>query len=400
MGPIEILFDSQKVGRELRAKAAPANAIRIYRGLEGFKAIEPLWRELIGKMKRKGYWHFYEWYESYMAALEPEPEAMSFCALFDGNEVAAIVPLRKIRMRFWGIELGVLEIPRHAHMKLKDIVFPECFRTVRNMRALISGLLQKNLLDWDLMVIQDLLPDSGALALFKAAPLPKFLEKMDRCDYLELATGYPDLFGKLSKNLRKNLRMANKRASAAGQLSTRMVRNKGDLEHALQVFLDIEASGWKGARGTRSAIRFDSKLVHFYRHMIARFAEMGACEIALLYLDKHPIAASLGLLAGETLYALKIAYDEAYANMSPGNLLWERILQHHTAKGEVKYLNFVSGNAYAWHKRWPTFHWDTYRGYLFRKRPKPLALLMVKQFYRWTNIFLRRRVSPAETSQN
>jgi CelD/BcsL family acetyltransferase involved in cellulose biosynthesis len=373
-----MLLDS-KMRRKVRSDALPGHFLRIYRGMEGFREIQPIWGRLTGQMAHPSYWHFYAWYESYMASLEPNPDAMLFGILYCGNEAIALLPLREKQMLCLGMKLNVLELPNHNHMKLRDIIFPEHNRTQNHIRALAAEVLRSDLLKWDCLAMSNLTADSGAAAFLKAAPFPRILEWMGTCSYIEIGSSYEDFLRNISKSLRKNLRVSNKRATAAGRLKNDLIRKPAELGPALQTFMELEGSGWKGAAGAGSAICTDPRLVEFYRNVVTRFGEMGACEIALLYLNERSIAGTLGFAIGDTLYSLKIAYDERYASMSPGNLQREKILQRYIAEGEVKYLNLVSGDSYAWHQRWKTLKMDTYAGFIFKRRLKPLTLFALKR---------------------
>jgi hypothetical protein len=86
---------------------------------------------------------------------------------------------------------------------------------------------------------------------------------------------------------------------------------------ALADFLAIEASGWKGRRGTALASRQATRA-------FAEAAFVGPMPAVLferLSLDGRPIAMNLNLVSGGVSYTAKTAYDEAFAAFSPGMLL-------------------------------------------------------------------------------
>lgn len=382
-----MLFDRNSVKSNFRQTGFPSHSLQIFRGVEGLKTIRPLWQELSAKIERKAFWHFYEWYEGYLTILEPNPQTVLFLLCVCENEPVAILPLKERQMLFGGMPVKVLELPRHPHMKFKDIVFPECYRTDQNVRVLVSGLRKNLQVDWDVIVFSDLLPDAAALTLLRTAPPPTGVEKAGSCCYIELAPSYEAFMRGLSKGLRKNLRTSNKRASTKGRLENCMTRDPPELDRALQIFLEIEASGWKGSMGARSAILLDPNLVKFYRHMVAGFGKMGTCEIDLLYFNDCPVAGTLGMIGGDTMYSLKIAYHEAYASISPGNLQREKIVQYHIAQGEVKYLNLMSGDSSQWQQRWRPSKSDTFKGFIFRRRPKSLMFFSLKIFKQLAGTF-------------
>jgi CelD/BcsL family acetyltransferase involved in cellulose biosynthesis len=84
----------------------------------------------------------------------------------------------------------------------------------------------------------------------------------------------------------------------------------------VEQFLALEAKGWKGAQ--RTALGLDADLVAFTRSMLAAFAAEGRLAIHLLELDGEAIAAGLVLRSGARAFYWKTAYDESYAEYSPG----------------------------------------------------------------------------------
>jgi CelD/BcsL family acetyltransferase involved in cellulose biosynthesis len=92
---------------------------------------------------------------------------------------------------------------------------------------------------------------------------------------------------------------------------------------ALERFLELEASGWKGRSGT--ALASMDQDAEFFRAMCASFRKLGRFHLLSLQADGHPIAMACNLRAGEGVFCLKIAFDERWRRYSPGALL---ILDH------------------------------------------------------------------------
>lgn len=88
---------------------------------------------------------------------------------------------------------------------------------------------------------------------------------------------------------------------------------------AMEAFLALEASGWKGARAT--ALASASDLSNFARDVAARFAADGALRIYSLRLAGRPIAMGVVLVGSGAAIFWKMAYDESFAAYSPGVLL-------------------------------------------------------------------------------
>lgn len=109
-----------------------------------------------------------------------------------------------------------------------------------------------------------------------------------------------------------------------GVLTFRRNRGKSALD-ALDAFLTLEASGWKGEAGTAIAcLPADTAYIR-------RLAELCAADDTLLIdtllHDGRAIAMGLLIESGDRRHFLKIAYDETQARHSPGRTLAIAMLQ-------------------------------------------------------------------------
>jgi CelD/BcsL family acetyltransferase involved in cellulose biosynthesis len=92
---------------------------------------------------------------------------------------------------------------------------------------------------------------------------------------------------------------------------------------AVEEFLELEASGWKGREGTAMAsVEQDAE---FFRAVCAPYRELGRLHLLSLEADGQPVAMACNLRAGEGIFCIKIAFDERWRRHSPGALL---VLDH------------------------------------------------------------------------
>lgn len=132
----------------------------------------------------------------------------------------------------------------------------------------------------------------------------------DRTDYLAQAMG--------AKH-RKELPRRRRRLAELGAVAHEIATTESDVAAAFEHFLDLEARGWKGDRGT--AGMNDETRLRFFRKAVADLARDGQARIDLLRVGERVIATSVVLRSGDALFGWKMAYDESYAKYSPGALL-------------------------------------------------------------------------------
>jgi CelD/BcsL family acetyltransferase involved in cellulose biosynthesis len=323
--------------------------IRIYRGSRGLVELGALWQDLVDGMPDRNLVHAYEWHRSLVESLEPHPEAVLFVGIWLAGSLGAIFPLRPARPlgRFgrWG-----LEVPTNPHAPYTDFVVSDPARLRAVMPSVLRRLAAERDLPWDYLALRRTRRGSGAERCLR--DLPGFTIRstpVGSADFLSVRS-QDALFGSLTSHFRNNLRRAHKRAEALGGISYHTARDRQECEVLFREFLAVEASGWKGEEGTRSAIALDPRLRSFYATLMRRFADRGQCRIDVVRHDGRPIAAAFQLVVDQTIYGLKIGFDESHAQIAPGNLLHSRIFASACDDPLISTYDMTSDAA--WHAQW------------------------------------------------
>ena len=130
----------------------------------------------------------------------------------------------------------------------------------------------------------------------------------------------------LETRRRKEADRQRRRLADTGALAFRIARGPQEIAGAIEIFLDLEASGWKGRQGTD--LRTAPGAAAFLRDAAAGLAIHDAIRVAILSLDGRPIAAGLVLTAQDRAYYAKTCYAEDLARFSPGFLLTLDLTAH------------------------------------------------------------------------
>lgn len=128
----------------------------------------------------------------------------------------------------------------------------------------------------------------------------------DRAGYIERA---------ISPKRRKELRRQRHRLAEAGALQFELATTADAVAAALEDFIALEASGWKGRAGTAMAQQPDIK--RFVETAVTTLAERGQVRIARLRRHDRLIASAVTLTSGNAAWSWKTAYDEGVARASP-----------------------------------------------------------------------------------
>lgn len=120
----------------------------------------------------------------------------------------------------------------------------------------------------------------------------------------------------ISPRRRKTLRRLRRRLETKGRVAIQLSRDPHEVGAALENFLELEEKGWKGQRGT--ALAMATRDAMFVREMTSNLSKEEKCQIVSLDLEGEPIAMGVLLISLNRAFFWKIAYDETFAEFSPG----------------------------------------------------------------------------------
>lgn len=124
----------------------------------------------------------------------------------------------------------------------------------------------------------------------------------------------------LSRKHRQNMRRLGKRLG--DQLGAELqVTDRSADPTAYDAFLALESGGWKGETGTAMANSGHSEL---FREICESFHARGALRMLDLNSDGRTVAMICNLLAGDTAFAFKMAFDEDLRKFGPGTQIMLR----------------------------------------------------------------------------
>jgi CelD/BcsL family acetyltransferase involved in cellulose biosynthesis len=123
------------------------------------------------------------------------------------------------------------------------------------------------------------------------------------------------------KKFRRGMSNARNRAQRSGGVTSTAASGAG-FEAAYDALLRLEDSGWKGRAGD-SLVHRDADAANLRRFTPG--AAGGA--VHLLAIGGQTVAAALCVTVGRSRVALKFAYDEAHADLSPGKLILAEIIE-------------------------------------------------------------------------
>ncbi|MFZ3115258.1 MAG: GNAT family N-acetyltransferase [Syntrophales bacterium] len=353
--------------------------ITFFQGMAGLESLRNVWNEIVSGMNRRHYFHLWEWHYSHLKCLEADPRSLVFFLFTKGTLPVAIFPLQFTKVSLGGLKLKALAFPSHDHMQLCDLV---CHRDALDLPLfrILSQHLSKQGKLWDMIQLPHLLEGACALQIVNNQPPPRFLLKHEgRCDSMDTTGTYESFLSCLSKNFRRSLKRAKQYLDELHGIQFTFTRNGPELEEKLEAFMDVEASGWKGALGIGTAIKLHPSLRCFYSTLVRTLSASGRVSINTLTTDGKCIAAQFCILLDDTAYVLKIGYDEGYKRYAPGNFLVDLLLKQSMEEGAIKNINLITDAE--WHADWRPKTYNKSKLYVFNATPAGRVGFIIMKYY-------------------
>ena len=321
------------------------------RGRPGLEQLEADWRRLYAQIPLRTSFLSYEACLAHVDHFMTTPDQLRCLALVDGRQVRAICLLEPRRQRLLGHRVALWGVLQQWHARQADVLCPDDEARRELVPALVA-YLRRN-------------PDGRRLLLLGPAPagsaLWEGLRRLGRAGYyvepresvhaLDCGMAFDELRASLPGRFRQVLNRAQRKLAELPDVRFVTVDATSGFDAAFSDFLDVEASGWKGDNGTRTAVRCRKALSAFFHDLGANLrGDADYCEIVALYSQERCIAASFATRTGATYSGLKIGYDEAYGRVSPGQLVVEKMAERCCRDPGIARLDMVSDAA--WVRGW------------------------------------------------
>ena len=148
---------------------------------------------------------------------------------------------------------------------------------------------------------------------------------------------------------RSDFRRMSRKAEALGDINYEIVEpDAGNLQRLLDEAFAVEAQSWKGRSGT--AINQDERTEAFYRAYAEGAMEAGILRLCFMRIDGKAAAMQFAVESDDRFWLIKVGYDDAFKQVSPGNLLMRETISHAAARG-LKTYEFLGKEA-EWTKLW------------------------------------------------
>lgn len=155
----------------------------------------------------------------------------------------------------------------------------------------------------------------------------------------------------VSSQLRRQLGNKERRLGVRGRLERRSLGAHDDIGRWIDDLLRLEASGWKGRKGSAMASTEASR--RFASEIFQGAFRRGRLSMGGIDFDGRPIGRRASFLARDGAYAFKACTDEAMAEFTPGVMLeLDNVRQLDAALG-VEWMDSFTEDESQGHRMWP-----------------------------------------------
>jgi CelD/BcsL family acetyltransferase involved in cellulose biosynthesis len=155
----------------------------------------------------------------------------------------------------------------------------------------------------------------------------------------------------VSPSRRKEIARNRRRLEGLGKVEHAGHSSGEQLDAAVAAFLEMEARGWKGRRGTALACEDGTR--SFAKGAFGTENGRSCCRADVLSLNGKPIAISLIVVAGSTGFAVKSCYDEEYRSFGVGILLEAEVMRSFLSGNWARRLDSATTGAHVLDSLWP-----------------------------------------------
>lgn len=313
----------------------------------GLAELLPHWQDLCSRCSEDNVYFLPHYALALLDTVAKESDVV-FVTVWDGSVLIGLLPVSKSSLAVPGIIAGGQAW--ETDYTFNSMPLLDRVQALGAAAGLVDGLAQLRAGEWIIPNVNTGGPACQALiSALELRQMPYLRRGAFQRASMTGGRSFEDhLAACIDSKRRRELARNRRRLEELGVVTYEAHQSGGGLRQAVEAFLRLEASGWKGQRGTALLNRLETK-----EFAINAFAGKGKTRVDLLLVNGTPIAAGVTLFAGTTGFTVKCAYDEAYAKYSAGLLLELDVIKSFLVNGWAQRLDAATNGVHVIDRLWP-----------------------------------------------
>jgi len=191
--------------------------------------------------------------------------------------------------------------------------------------------------------------------------------------YLEVKfRSYDQYFSTLSSRVKNTVIRKTKQFYKLKDTRVEIITESKDLDKGIADFETVYALSWKG----------DETYPDFISGLIKTASEHGALRLGVAYLNNTPVAAQLWIVADNSAYIYKLAYDEKHKKLSAGSILTATLMRYVIDIDKVAHVDYLSGDD-RYKKEWMSHRRERWGIMIFNRHSMNGCFKMCNEYARF-----------------
>ena len=197
----------------------------------------------------------------------------------------------------------------------------------------------------DVLRLRDLPQQSNLHRLLQC--LPAEVQEKEGTSVIPVGASATEWQRSLSRNLRGQIRQSENRLRQHGSVVVHAAAGAAETAAAFERFVALEASGYKAATDALANTAGNRELLE---RTLRGHAHTGTAHTLELFVNGELVASQFGVVCGRRLYLIKVAFNEAFSEASPGTFLMAQLLERLADEGRIALVDCCVRQR--WHARW------------------------------------------------
>lgn len=346
--------------------------LKVIENYDVFLNMEKEWNDLLSHSLNDIPFLRHEWVKHWWKNFVEPNEKVQIFLIYESEKLIAIAPFMATREKGYILTYRVLKLMVNSHSYRSDLIIRRGYENSDIVKYIWQYVKDRN--KWDYLKLRDV-PDfaneSITIKEFKkltsSLGFHISLETPRYSPLIVLEGDWETYFKNRKGHFRRNLnRREKKLAKEIGEIRIEKIEDSHpELHELLDKGFEVEASGWKGEKG--SAILNNEAIRKFYHRVADEAVKQGWLKLYFLYAGDQLLAFDYCFVYCDRFYLMKVGYDEQFKRYAPGHLLKKYEIRECFENG-LKEYDFL-GQQMEWKMEWADNIRPQYTIFVYGKTP-------------------------------